>query len=151
MQLEHRCLVPAGRDATWQLVLDLPRVAPCIPGLRDLTPDGENRFTGTLAAQAGPLQVNLSGSVRIVAQDMEKGEARLLLEAADSRSGGSVRTNMTLRLFPQSDDWTELIIATDTAFMGALGALGQPIIRRKAAATMEEFARNLARLAGEGL
>ena len=43
-----------------------------------------------------------------------------------------------------------MTISTDTAFMGALGTLGQPIIRRKAAATVEEFARNLAGLVGGG-
>ena len=144
MKLENRCLVPADRATTWDLVLDLPKVAPCVPGLAELTPDGENRFTGTLQAQAGPLRVNLSGSVRIVAQDAEKGEAQFLLEASDRRIGGAVRTNIDLRLIPKSEDLTELVIVTDTAFMGHLGALGQPIIRRKAAAAVEEFARNLA-------
>jgi carbon monoxide dehydrogenase subunit G len=40
---------------------------------------------------------------------------------------------------------TELFIETDTTFMGRLGELGQPVIRRKAQSTIEEFARNLAR------
>ena len=87
------------------------------------------------------MRVNLTGSVRITAQDAEKGEAEFLLEAADRRIGGSVKTTMTLQLSPTDDGHTELTIATDTAFMGALGTLGQPIIRRKAAATVEEFAK----------
>ena len=150
MKLENRCLVPADRETTWKLVMDLPRVAPCVPGLRELTAEGEDRFVGTLQAQAGPMRVNLSGTVRILEQDAEKGEAQFLLEAADRRIGGSVRTNMTLQLTPTADGQTELLIATDTAFMGHLGTLGQPIIRRKAAATVEEFARNLAGLVGGG-
>jgi carbon monoxide dehydrogenase subunit G len=149
VKLENRCLVPADRETTWKLVMDLPRVAPCVPGLRELTAEGEDRFVGTLQAQAGPMRVNLSGTVRILERDAEKGEAQFLLEAADRRIGGSVRTNMTLQLAPTPDGQTELTISTDTAFMGALGTLGQPIIRRKAAATVEEFARNLAGLVGE--
>ena len=148
MKLENRCVVPADRDTAWNLVMDLPRVAPCVPGLSSLEADGDDRYTGTLQAQAGPMRVNLAGSVRIMAQDADKGEAQFLLEAADRRIGGSVKTTMTLRLAPTEDGRTELTIATDTAFMGALGTLGQPIIRRKAAATMEEFARNLAGLVG---
>ena len=146
MKLENRCIVPADRDATWKLVMDLPRVAPCVPGLSGLEADGDGRYSGTLQAQAGPMRVNLAGSVRVVSQDVEKGEAQFLLEAADRRIGGSVKTTMTLQLTPTADGQTELTIATDTAFMGALGTLGQPIIRRKAAATVEEFARNLAGL-----
>ena len=151
VKLENRCIVPADRDTTWDLVMDVPRVAPCVPGLSALESDGEDCYKGTLQAQAGPMRVTLSGSLRVVARDAENGEARFLLEAADRRIGGSVKTTMTLQLTPTADGQTELTIATDTAFMGALGTLGQPIIRRKAAATVEEFARNLAGLVeGEG-
>ena len=139
-------MVPADRDTTWELVMDLPRVAPCVPGLSGLESDGEGRYTGTLQAQAGPMRVNLAGSVRVVSQDPAQGRAEFLLEAADRRIGGSVKTSMTLQLTATAEGQTELTIATDTAFMGALGTLGQPIIRRKAAATVEEFARNLAGL-----
>ncbi len=144
MRLENRCLVPADRDTTWELVMDLPRVAPCVPGLSELESDGEDGYKGVLQAQAGPMRVNLSGTVRIVSRDDERGEARFLLEAADRRLGGSVKTTLDLRMDPTDDGKTELTITTDTAFMGALGTLGQPIIRRKAAATVEEFAKNLA-------
>lgn len=144
MRLENRCVVPAGRDAAWDLVMDLPRVAPCVPGLSELESDGEDGYKGVLQAQAGPMRVNLSGTVRIVSRDDERGEARFLLEAADRRLGGSVKTTLDLRMDPTDDGKTELTITTDTAFMGALGTLGQPIIRRKAAATVEEFAKNLA-------
>jgi len=142
-------VVPADRNTAWNLVMDLPRVAPCVPGLSTLEADGEDGYKGTLQAQAGPMRVNLAGSVRITAQDAEKGEAHFLLEAADRRIGGSVKTTMTLQLSPTADGQTELTIATDTAFMGALGTLGQPIIRRKAAATVEEFAKNLAGMVGD--
>ena len=139
-------MVPADIDTAWKLVMDLPQVAPCVPGLSSLEADGEDRYTGTLRAQAGPMRVNLSGTLRIMSQDAEQGEAHFLLEAADRRIGGSVKTSITLQLSPTKDGQTELTIASDTAFMGALGTLGQPIIRRKAAATVEEFARNLAGL-----
>ena len=143
-------MVPADRDTTWKLVMDLPRVAPCVPGLSAMELDGEGRYTGTLQAQAGPMRVNLAGTVRVVSQDAAQGRAEFLLEAADRRLGGSVKTSMTLQLTPTEDGQTELTIVTDTAFMGALGTLGQPIIRRKAAATVEEFARNLAGLVENG-
>ena len=143
MLLENRCVVAADRSAAWQLLLDPPRLAPAIPGLGELTAAGENRFAGTMQAQAGPLRVNLAGSVQIVAQDEEQGVAQLLLEAADRRLGGSVRAAVTLRLTPISPGQTELTIHADTNFGGRLATLGQPIIRRKAAAAIAEFARNL--------
>ena len=148
MRLENRCVVPADRDTTWDLVMDLPRVAPCVPGLSALEVEADDSYSGTLLAQAGPMRVNLSGTLKVISRDDQRGEAQFLLEAADRRIGGSVKTTMTLQLSPTADGQTELTIATDTAFMGALGTLGQPIIRRKAAATVEEFAKNLAGLVG---
>ena len=66
------------------------------------------------------------------------------MEAADRRVGGAVKSNVAIRLEDRPDGQTELLIDSDTTFMGRLGELGQPIIRRKANTTLEEFARNLA-------
>ena len=150
MRLENRCVVPLAPAAAWELLLDLPRVAPCIPGVSEVTDEGAGRFAGRMTAQAGPLRVNLAGTVRIVSQDAAKREAQLTLEAADRRLGGSVRTHLTLRLTPIAENQTQLTIATDTTFGGRLATLGQPIIRRKAAAALDEFARNLAALLESG-
>ena len=51
---------------------------------------------------------------------------------------------MTVGLIPLGPDKTQLDISADTTFMGKLGELGQPIIRRKTAATIDQFAKNLA-------
>lgn len=34
MKLENRCLVPADLETTWDLVMDIPKVAWCVPGCR---------------------------------------------------------------------------------------------------------------------
>ncbi|HAA94164.1 MAG TPA: hypothetical protein DCE26_00535, partial [Dehalococcoidia bacterium] len=74
------------------------------------------------------------------------GEAVFLVEANDRRVGGGVKTDMTMRLTAQSATETELEIISDTTFMGRLGELGQPLIRRKARNTLEEFGKNLVKL-----
>ena len=57
-------------------------------------------------------------------------------------------TNMTMKVTAKSPVETELEIMADTTFMGRLGELGQPIIRRKARNTLEEFSQNLITLMG---
>ena len=143
MQLENKCLVPADRDTTWKLVMDIPRVAACIPGVNDVTPVGDDKFNAVMQVRIGPMRLSFSGTILIVDQDKQKGEARFRVEAADRRLGGSFRADMTLRLNPLSETQTELSIESDVAFMGKLGELGQPLIRRKAGNTLEDFARNL--------
>ncbi|MDA1127455.1 MAG: SRPBCC domain-containing protein [Chloroflexi bacterium] len=146
MKLEIRSVVPASRDATWAVVMDIPRAASCIPGIKDVTPDGEGRYQATLQARVGPMGMNLSGTITVLSQDADAGEAHFLVEANDRRVGGGVKTDMTMKVTARSDDETELEIVSDTTFMGRLGELGQPIIRRKARNTLEEFSRNLSKL-----
>ena len=146
MRLENSCLIPAGRSTVWNLLMDIPRAAACVPGLQEIAPDGENRYRATLQSRVGPMRFTFSGTVVLLESDESKGEARIQVEASDRRVGGSIKADMTMRLIDQAPGQTELSIVTETAFMGKLGELGQPLMHRKARGTMEEFARNLVEL-----
>jgi len=146
MKVEIVSVVPASREATWTLVMDIPKAASCIPGLKDITPDGEARYQATLQARVGPMGMNLSGVITVLSQDAESGEAHFLVEANDRRVGGGVKTNMSMKVTAKSPTETELEIVADTTFMGRLGELGQPLIRRKARNTLEDFSKNFSKL-----
>jgi carbon monoxide dehydrogenase subunit G len=145
MKLENRCLVPAGLETTWDLVMDIPCAAACVPGLREIRPDGEDRYRTAIQVRVGPMRLDFSGTVSVLERDPDKRAARFQVEASDRRVGASFRATMTLSLKPLGASSTELCIVTDTAFMGKLGELGQPVVRRKAASTVEEFAQKLAK------
>ena len=145
MKLENRCLVPASADKTWALLMDITQAAPCIPGVQDVIADGENQFKAVMQVRIGPVRLNFSGTINVLEQDKEKGEARFRVEAADRRVGGSIRAEMTMQLNHRAAEETEMVIRSDTVFMGKIGELGQPIIRRKANSILEDFARNLAK------
>ena len=146
MRLENSCLMPVGRSTAWDLLMDIPRAAACVPGLVDIVPDGENRYRATLESRVGPMKFTFSGTVLVLENDESKGEARFQVEASDRRVGGSIKADLTMKLIDQAPGQTELSIVTETAFMGKLGELGQPLMHRKAKSTMEGFARNLVEL-----
>tara|TARA_B100000749_G_scaffold90021_1_gene68413 strand:- start:33 stop:491 length:459 start_codon:yes stop_codon:yes gene_type:complete len=146
MKVEIVSVVPASREAIWALVMDIPKAASCIPGLKDITQDGETSYQATLQARVGPMGMNLSGVITVLSQDAESGEAHFLVEANDRRVGGGVKTNMSMKVTAKSPTETELEIVADTTFMGRLGELGQPLIRRKARNTLEDFSKNLSKL-----
>lgn len=150
MKIEILSDVPASREATWALVMDIPKAASCIPGIKDITPDGEGKYQATLQARVGPMGMNLSGTITVLSQDADAGEAYFLVEANDRRVGGGVKTNMSMKVIAKSADETELEIIADTTLMGRLGELGQPLIRRKARNTLEEFSKNLSKLLSSG-
>ena len=133
----------ANWEDTWAVVMDVPKAASCIPGITEITLDGEGRYQATLQARVGPMGINLKGTITVLSQDAASGEAAFLVEANDRRVGGGVKTNMTMKLNAKTTDESELEIMADTTFMGRLGELGQPIIRRKARNTLEDFMKNL--------
>ena len=145
MKLENRCLVPANIQNTWDLIMDIPRVATCVPGMQEIIVDEDGNYQASLKVKVGPMGLTLSGSLHIVEQDSSGKEARFLIEASDRRVGGALRADLVMQLVQQEEDQTEVVLNTDTTFIGKLGELGQPIIRRKANKTMQEFADNLSK------
>ena len=144
MKLENRCLVPADIQRTWNLIMDIPRVAACVPGMEEVIQEEDGSYTACMRIRVGPMSFTLAGTLQILEQDPSKGEARFLIEASDRKVGGAVRADLIIQLRSEEGNQTELVLNTDTTFIGRLGERGQPLIRRKANNTMEEFARNLA-------
>lgn len=144
MKLENRCLVPADIQRTWELLMDIPRAAACVPGMEEVVQQEDGSYRASMRVKVGPMGLTLAGTLRVLEQDSAKGEARFLIEASDRKVGGAVRADLLIQLRSEEGNQTELVLNTDTTFIGRLGELGQPLIRRKANNTMQDFARNLA-------
>ena len=140
MKLEHRVAVDAPRAKVWSVLMDLPVAARCVPGTREVAPDGEG-VRGTLDVRVGPVKLALGGTVAIESRNEAAGTARLRADAEDRRLGGSVRALVDLAL--SGDAPTELRITTDVAILGRIGELGQPLIARQAEKVLAGFAECL--------
>ena len=140
MKLDHRITVDAPRTEVWAVLMDLPRAARCVPGTRDLAPDGDG-IHGTLDVRIGPVKLALSGTVRAESRDEEAGTARLRADASDQRVGGAVRALVDLSV--TGDGPTELRVQSDVAILGRIGELGQPLIARQAEKVIAAFAECL--------
>ncbi|MBI2885759.1 MAG: SRPBCC family protein [Chloroflexi bacterium] len=149
MIFQQRCTVAAPREALWELIMDVPQVAGCIPGVVGVERVEDNAYRGVMNVSVGPIRLSLAGSVVIQRQDRERWQAAMVSEATDRKLGGGLKAVMELSLEGEDPEQTELAITTNATFLGKLGEFGQPIIRKKADAILQEFARNLqARLSG---
>jgi carbon monoxide dehydrogenase subunit G len=122
--------------------MDLPVAARCVPGTRDVAPDGDG-VRGILDVRVGPIKLSLAGTVAIESRDEAAGTARLRANAEDQRLGGAVRAFVDLMV--SGDQPTELQIASDVAILGRIGELGQPLIARQADKVLTGFADCLRR------
>jgi carbon monoxide dehydrogenase subunit G len=143
MKLQHRATVPAPRDRVWQLLMDVPRVALCVPGVESVTPEGGDRYRGRFRVQVGPVRLALDGEVELAERDDAAGRAVMRASGTDARIGGGVRAVVALSLVPGTA--TEMVVDSDVQILGRIGELGQPLIKRKADEIMSAFAGNLVR------
>ena len=143
MKLQHRATVPAPRDRVWAILMDVPRVAACVPGVESVTPDGDDRYRGRFRVQVGPVRLALEGELAVTGRDDAAGRAVMRANGTDARMGGGVRAIVELSLVPGTA--TEMVVDSDVQILGRIGELGQPLIKRKADEIMSAFAQNLAK------
>lgn len=148
MIIEQRVSIPAPAEKIWALVVDVPAVSRCVPGVGSVERIDDDTYTGTMRVKVGPISLNLEGKITVAERDRDNWQARMELRAADKRISGSVSAKMTLRLEPKGERETDVAIHTDAAIMGKLGEFGQPVMRKKADQIVDEFARCLAREVG---
>jgi carbon monoxide dehydrogenase subunit G len=138
----QECVLPVEPERLWPVLMDVPRVARCVPGVESVEAVGEGTYRGKLGVRIGPIRLSLDGTMAIEEQDPAAWRARMRADAADGRLGGGIRARMSLALTP-TDHGTRLVIDTDLAVLGRIGEFGQPVIKKKADALLEEFTRNL--------
>ncbi len=78
--------VAAPVDTVWAYMLDVPNLAPCLPGAELVGDDGDGTYQGKVAARLGPVKLNFSGTAKIVEAD--EAAHRLVLHAAGSEDKG---------------------------------------------------------------
>jgi len=152
MKFEHKATIPAPVDQVWAFLMDVPKVATCAPGVDSVEPLGNDKYRGTIKVAVGPIKLNLQGDVSITERDDAAKKASMRADAADKRAGGAVKAIMSMSLSetPGNPNSSELLMETDAQVMGRIGEFGQPIIRKKAEQTMNEFAKNLQKAITEG-
>ena len=142
MTFTQECVIPVERARLWDFLMDVPKVGRCVPGVGTIEALDGSAFKGGLKVQVGPIRLALEGTIIVEEADGAAGRARMRAEANDRRLGGGIRARMSLTLSPAAVG-TRVQIDTDLAVLGKIGEFGQPIIKKKADAILDEFVRNV--------
>src|SRR5277367_557100 len=97
MQLEHSFTVPVGIDDAWKVLLDIERVAPCMPGAAIETVEGDD-FTGSVKVKLGPISLTYKGKASFVEKDEAAHRAKIDAQGKDSRGNGMAAAKVTATL-----------------------------------------------------
>jgi len=143
MKFTQTCLITANRAAVWDFLMDMEQVAGCLPGVQAMTPLSADNYEGTLRVKVGPVSLTFQGAVHIEIRDRETWHGVIRAEAKDRKLGGGVKAHMDMNLLEKSADETEMHVELETHILGKIGEFGQPVIRKKTATMLREFAEQV--------
>src|SRR5574341_713324 len=143
MTFSQVCTIPVPRERLWNFLMDVPRVSKCLPGVEAVEPLEGDTYQGVFRVRLGPISLRLEGNVTIEEQSREAWRAALRADATDRKLGGGMRARARMSLAPAADGATTLTVETDLTFLGKIGEFGQPVIKKKADALLQDFAGNI--------
>lgn len=145
MIVDRSIRIAAPADETFRRCVDIPFVGACLPGAKDIEPDGPETFRGRFGIKVGPVSVSLQGTVSILEADPLARTAVLRLQGSDRRIGGEVVGDMLIGVVENSAEESRLDVHTDVTISGKLGQFGQAVIVKKADQITEAFVQEFSR------
>jgi carbon monoxide dehydrogenase subunit G len=145
MIIDQNVVIPAPAEKVWELMMDVPAVSTCLPGVESVEEIAPDVYKGILGVKVGPVAVRLEGQVKLVEQNREEWLARMDVEATDKRIRGAVNAKAWMKLYPKDDGQTGLLVHTDASILGKLGQFGQAVLKKKADQIMAEFVDNMSK------
>ncbi len=149
MEFDNSFDVPLPPAQAWALLMDIPRIAPCMPGAELTEIVDPQNYKGKISVRLGPVALAFAGRVAFDRIDEASRTARVTAQGSDAKGRGGANAAATFRIEP-SGDGARVLIHTDLTLSGAVAQYGRGVgmIQSTAAQIIGQFASNLrARLA----
>lgn len=142
MELDHEFTVPVPVNQAWQVLLDIERIAPCMPGAALDAVEAEE-FTGRLKVRLGAMTVTYRGTARIASRDEEARTVVIEASGKEARGPGTASATVQARLH-EDDGRTRVTVHTKLNVTGRPAQFGRGILAEVGGRLIGRFADNLA-------
>jgi hypothetical protein len=165
VELDNSFEVPLRPAEAWPLLMDIRRIAPCMPGAEVTEVVDDKTYKGRIAVRLGPVALTFAGVIKFEELDGVNYKARVKAQGSDAKGRGAANATASFRLEPAGSgtagsgtagsgtagSGTKVLVHTDLALSGAVAQYGRGvgIIQATAAAIMTQFAANLKAQIGE--
>jgi uncharacterized protein len=142
MRLENSFEVPAPPEAAWDLLMDMPRVIPCMPGAKlDETVDDSN-WKATVQVKLGPISLSFLTDVKREEADEAARRTKLSARAREQRGRGVAQATIESSLAAMNGG-TRVDLVTDLSLSGAVAQYGRGIVGDVSSKLVKSFAECL--------
>jgi carbon monoxide dehydrogenase subunit G len=126
MELEHQFTVPVPVDRAWEVLLDVEKIAPCMPGAVIDSVDGDS-FTGQVKVKVGPITVAYSGKASFLEKDATAHRAVVEAKGRETRGSGTAAATVTASMADEGGS-ARVTVVTDLAITGRPAQFGRGVL-----------------------
>jgi carbon monoxide dehydrogenase subunit G len=148
MELDHSFTVPVPPDRAWHVLLDVERIAPCMPGATVEEFDGKV-VTGRIKVKVGPVSLTYRGTAKFTERDPDARVVVVDASGKETRGAGTASAAVRASLEPAGDG-TQVLIHTTMNVTGRPAQFGRGVIAEVGGKLVEKFAQNLAQMISDG-
>ncbi len=124
-------------EAAWAYLLDVPKIAHCVPGASLTEVVDDKTYAGKVEVKLGPIGVSYKGRITIDSMDEATHTVRIKADGAETRGRGGASATMTAELQP-SDKGTSVVMNTDLSVSGVVAQFGRTGIMQEVAQRMAQ-------------
>jgi len=140
MLIENEFTVATPVDALWAYLLDVERIAPCMPGAELTETIDEQHCKGKVNMKFGPVALSFAGTVEMTERDDEAHRAVLHAKGMEAKGKGAANATVTSWLEPASDGETTVKMTADIALTGAAAQLSRGLLPEISKKLTQQFA-----------
>lgn len=144
MQFSNSFDVPLPPDAAWTVLMDIPRIAPCMPGAELTEQVDENTYKGKVSVRLGPVMLAFAGTATFDARNDADHTAKVRAQGTDAKGRGGASATVGFKLEP-APGGSRVLIDTDLNLSGSVAQYGRGagMIQAVAAQLIGQFATAL--------
>jgi carbon monoxide dehydrogenase subunit G len=137
MELTNEFRVRVPVDRAWEVLTDLERIAPCMPGAQLQEVEGD-QYRGIVKVKVGPITANYKGQATFIERDEAAHRAVLRAEGRDTRGQGNANATITATLIADGDG-TAVTVVTDLTVTGRVAQFGRGVLSDVSAKLLNQF------------
>lgn len=125
MKLENDFDVPLALPQAWRVLLDIERVAPCLPGAELLEVVNRQTYKGRVGVRLGPVAVSFVGTAKMEEVDEVQHRVRVHAQGTEAKGRGGAQAMVVFALTETAPRMSHVHIVTDLSLNGAVAQYGR--------------------------